>query len=323
MKIGTDTDKAADILRSGGLVAIPTETVYGLAANALDAEAVIGIFKAKNRPSFDPLIVHLADIDQLEQYITRFPVALKQLAQHFWPGPLTLILPRNERIPDVVCSGLPSAGFRVPKHPLSLELLRKTGFPLAAPSANPFGYVSPTRSSHVLDQLGDKLDYILDGGESPVGVESTIIGVNEEDQPVLYRYGGIPLEEIEAVCGPVLLQVAESSKPNAPGQLDQHYAPHTPLILCHTEAEILQMAENYENCALLCLCIPDDANVPTGIQYIKELSNECNLDEAARNLFAGIRELDKLKPEAIIALKVPDEGLGKAINDRLRRASHC
>lgn len=322
MKIGADTEKAAEILLSGGLVAIPTETVYGLAANALNEESVIGIFKAKNRPSFDPLIVHVANIDQVEKYITHFPKALKKLAEHFWPGPLTLILPRNELIPDVVCSGLPSTGFRVPRHPLTFELLQKTGFPLAAPSANPFGYVSPTHPLHVMDQLGDKIDYILDGGDSQVGVESTIIGVNDKDRPVLYRYGGIPLEEIEALCGPVILQISESSKPNAPGQLDQHYAPHTPLFLCQSEDEMRHRAQSYNDCALLCLCLSDDSVLPDSIKHIKELSSECNLDLAARNLFSGIRELDKLKPEVIIALRVPDEGLGKAINDRLRRASH-
>lgn len=320
---GKDTSYAARILREGGLVAIPTETVYGLAANALDSQAVLNIFKAKNRPSFDPLIVHCRNAAQAESYAAVFPEPMKKLAEKFWPGPLTLILPKTSAIPDVVSSGLPSAGFRVPNHPLTLALLQELEFPLAAPSANPFGYVSPTSAEHVEDQLKDKIDYILDGGSSPVGLESTIVGQLEDGQICILRYGGIPVEQIEEVVGPVVLRVASSASPLSPGQLDQHYAPHSTFIVCQTLQQALDMAESYQRCGLITPSpLPADKVLPASVQSHKVLSPSGHLDEAAQHLFAAIRSLDKGDFEAILAVKVADEGLGRAINDRLRRASH-
>src|SRR5579871_1590015 len=216
--------QAAETLKRGGLVAIPTETVYGLAANALDVRAVAKIFAAKDRPFFDPLIVHLAELSWWPRVATEFPPMARKLAERFWPGPLTLILPKSDSIPDLVTSGMSTVGVRVPDHPLTRELLRLADVPAAAPSANPFGRLSPTTAEHVRRQLGDRVDFILDGGPCRVGVESTIVHV-EGDVATLLRPGGVPLEEIEAVIGPVHLSASSpQNAPAAPGMLDGHYA---------------------------------------------------------------------------------------------------
>lgn len=186
--IGQDLDKALQLLESGELVAIPTETVYGLAANALNSRAVAKIFEAKNRPSFDPLIVHVASLQHAKKYTTGFPLQAEALARRFWPGPLTLLLPKTSDVPDIVTAGLDRVGLRCPAHPLTISLLAHASFPLAAPSANPFGYISPTTSQHVQDQLGNSVSYIIDGGPSRVGIESTIVGW-EDNEPIIYRLG--------------------------------------------------------------------------------------------------------------------------------------
>src|SRR5688572_28570624 len=207
--IGKDINKAKSLLENGELVAIPTETVYGLAGNALRSSSVTKIFDVKNRPQFDPLIVHVPDMEHAERYATQIPKQAKVLASHFWPGPLTLLLKRKSTIPDLVTSGLDTVGIRCPNHPLTRELLTSLPFPLAAPSANPFGYVSPTRPEHVQDQLGDKIPYILDGGVCPVGIESTIVGF-ENDIPIVHRLGGLTLEKIESIVGKVRVQINSS-----------------------------------------------------------------------------------------------------------------
>ena len=232
-EIGKDINKAKELLEAGKLVAIPTETVYGLAANALNAEAVTGIFTAKNRPFFDPLIVHVASLDQANRYIKSIPAPLRQLAESYWPGPLTLLVERGESIPDLVTSGLSTVGIRCPSHPLTRELLELTNFPLAAPSANPFGYVSPTTPAHVADQLGDRIPYILDGGPCTVGIESTIVGI-EQGKCAVYRMGGLDVEAIEEVVGKIELKTS-SSNPKAPGQLQSHYAPRKKVITGNIE----------------------------------------------------------------------------------------
>ena len=228
--IGTDIETAADWLRAGEPVAIPTETVYGLAANALDPAAAVKIFEVKNRPAFDPLIVHLADIAAVAQYAADFPPAARALAERFWPGPLTLLLPKRDNIPDLITSGLPRVALRVPAHPVALALLRQLPFPLAAPSANPFGYISPTTAQHVYDQLQGRIPYILDGGPSTVGVESTIIGF-EAGVPVVYRLGGLALEDLAAVAGHLKTQLNQSRNPAALGRLFSQYSPRKPLHL--------------------------------------------------------------------------------------------
>ena len=312
---GTDIEHAALLLNKGELVAIPTETVYGLAANALNEEAVIKIFAAKDRPYFDPLIVHISGIGELSKYASYIPPIAHKLAEAFWPGPLTLILPKKEIIPDLVSSGQPTVGLRVPRHPITLALLTRLSFPLAAPSANPFGYVSPTTAQHVEKQLGDKIAYVLDGGPSDVGIESTIIGFNG-DRPVLFRLGGIPLEDIERVAGNIDIQLNSSSNPSAPGQLLSHYAPAKQLIT----GDIISLLKLYEGQKLGIISYHYYYNHPS-ITHSWILSPTENLNEAAKNLFRVLREADETDVDIILAEIFPNEGLGPAINDRLKRAS--
>jgi L-threonylcarbamoyladenylate synthase len=306
----SDIQKAAKIIQDGGLVAFPTETVYGLGADALNPYAVAAIFEAKKRPTFDPLIVHVADPFQAEMLLAHpFPEKALKLIEQFWPGPMTLVLPKSNLVPDIVTSSLPNVAIRVPNHPLALDLIHESGRPIAAPSANPFGQVSPTTAEHVRQSLGDKVQMILDGGPCEVGVESTIISFVEKE-PVILRLGGLPLEAIELIIGKVAVSTGSSDKPMAPGQLLQHYAPRTPLRLIqgpitpNTKTGWLGLN-----------------NPPKGFGAVEVLSVEGSLIEAAAHLFAAIRRLDEKGLEMIMAQPVPDEGLGRAINDRLYRAS--
>jgi len=329
--IGTNLTHAAQLLREGHIVAIPTETVYGLAANAFDEAAVLQVFAAKQRPSFDPLILHIGHLDDIHRVVKELPPGAEALMDAFWPGPLTLVLPKQPAVPDLVTSGLDTVAVRMPAHPLTLELLRQLDFPLAAPSANPFGYVSPTTAQHVADQLGDKVPYILDGGPCSVGVESTIIGwaVGADDRgPLppndrtpattrtgrwhLYRPGGIPLEAIEAVIGRVDLSM-KAVLPVAPGMLESHYAPRKPLYVGQIDALLRRFAG--ERTGIISFRTEYPAH------RCEMLSEGGDLSEAARHLFAVLRELDSTDCSVILAEEFPDEGLGRAINDRLRRAS--
>ncbi|WP_339923236.1 L-threonylcarbamoyladenylate synthase [uncultured Cyclobacterium sp.] len=316
-EIGKDIIKSAALLTSGELVAIPTETVYGLAGNALDEKAVLQIFKSKNRPSFDPLIVHLAGIEQLYDYVEFIPDELKALAETFWPGALTLLLPKKNIIPDLVTSGLGRVGVRVPSHPLTKSLLELLDFPLAAPSANPFGYISPTSASHVQHHLGEKLAYILDGGLCEVGLESTIVGM-EQGQVIIYRLGGVSVGAIEEVVGKVLILPQSSSNPQSPGMLKSHYAPRKPMVLGDLDELMQQYQQEKEGLAILSFrrSFPE---VPASHQVA--LSNSGDYDEAARNLFSAMRKLDETNATLILAEELPEIHLGKAINDRLRRAA--
>jgi L-threonylcarbamoyladenylate synthase len=310
--IGNDIIRAGKILESGGLVAIPTETVYGLAGNALNEEGVSRIFLVKNRPSFDPLIVHVSGAERLREFAEEIPAVAERLTEAFWPGPLTILLKRKNIIPDLVTSGLERAGFRCPAHPLTLELLRNLPFPLAAPSANPFGYISPTTAGHVEEQLGSKIEYILDGGPCTVGIESTIIGF-ENDQPVLYRHGGIGIEALEKFVGKIRLQLSSGGGPSAPGQLTSHYSPRKKLILGNLQL----LMEQYKNENYGVLSFREDY----GVKFQRVLSSGGDTSEAARNLFRFMRELDASPVDFILAETAPEEGLGSAINDRLTRAS--
>ena len=316
-EIGKDIEKSAALLASGQLVAIPTETVYGLAGNALDEEAVLRIFKSKNRPSFDPLIVHLASFDQLPEYVESIPEELKALAETFWPGPLTLLLPKRAIIPDLVTSGLDKVGIRVPKHPLTRSLLKLLNFPLAAPSANPFGYISPTNAVHVQQQLGEKLTYILDGGPCDIGLESTIVGM-EQGQVIIYRLGGISVDSIENIVGKVLILPQSSSNPQSPGMLKSHYAPRKPIVLGDLDELMQQYLTEKFNVAILSFKrhFPEVAATHQVV-----LSSAGDYDEAARNLFSAMRILDETDATIILAEELPEIHLGKAINDRLRRAA--
>lgn len=314
-EIGKNLERAKEILISGGLVGIPTETVYGLAANALDPAAVARIFSAKNRPSFDPLIVHTHSLATAKELVTSWPPFADQLARQCWPGPLTLLLPRASIIPDLVTSGMPDVAIRVPDSALTLTLLRTLDFPLVAPSANPFGYISPTTPAHVNEQLGDQVEYILDGGPCKVGVESTIVGV-EKEHPHIYRKGGLPVEKIEAIAGKVIIQPNSSSNPRAPGMLNSHYAPRKKMVL----GKIDELINEYDpdHCGILAFDT-ERKGLPKDRQRI--LAPDGQLVTAAKNLFGYLRELDAMEIDIILAEEVPDHLLGLAINDRLRRAA--
>jgi len=309
---GTDILKARMLLESGALVGIPTETVYGLAGNALNADAVAKIFEVKNRPQFDPLIIHVPNLQHVEQYVTTLPEKARLLAEAFWPGPLTLVLKKKAVIPDLVSAGLDTVGIRCPDHALTRALLEALNFPLAAPSANPFGYISPTSAKHVDSQLGDKIAYILDGGECRVGIESTIIGF-EDSGPVIYRLGGLTLESIETLIGGVSLQPYSTSNPKSPGQLISHYAPARPLIVGDIEKLLLQHETQRVGIISFQRTYGDHPQII--------LSPAGSLNEAAKNLFAALRKMDGMNVDLILTELVPDTGLGRAINDRLKRAS--
>jgi L-threonylcarbamoyladenylate synthase len=314
-EIGKSVETAVHLLEKGELVAIPTETVYGLAANALNEKAVLEIFKVKNRPQFDPLIVHVASLAKAKELAETFPVKAEKLAATFWPGPLTLLVRKKSFIPDLVTSGLDTVAIRCPDHDLTRALLQALSFPLAAPSANPFGYISPTRPAHVNEQLGEKIKYILDGGDCAVGIESTIIGF-ENEVPMVYRLGGLSLEKIESVIGKVSVQLNSSSKPKAPGQLQSHYAPTKKMKL----GNINDLLRLYGTARVGVITFQKHMeNIDSDHQII--LSPTGNLEEAAQKLFASLRTLDKDDIDMILAEEVPDVGLGKAINDRLRRAA--
>mgnify|MGYP000748942616 CR=1 FL=1 len=317
-RIGTDIEEAARWLEVGQCVAIPTETVYGLAANALHSAAVVRIFETKNRPAFDPLIVHILDTAAAAQYADDFPKPLRQLAEHFWPGPLTVLLPKKNIVPDLVTSGLPRVALRAPAHPLTRALLSRLPFPLAAPSANPFGYISPTSAQHVYDQLQGKIPYILDGGPCSVGVESTIVGL-EDDQLVVYRLGGIAVEAIETVARQsVAVRQHSASNPAAPGMLTAHYAPRKRLILMPGAEEWPSLPPDQ---AVGLLLFRTREKLPPHARCLI-LSEQGDLREAAQNLFAALRALDSaLEVDVIWAELCPEVGLGRAINDRLRRAA--
>jgi len=312
--LGKDINKAKSLLDSGEPVAIPTETVYGLAAKATDSDAVLKIFKAKERPFFDPLICHFKDFDQVKKWLDHIPAKAEVLAKHFWPGPLTLILAKSSQIPDIVTSGLDHMGVRIPRHPLTASLLEQLDYPIAAPSANPFGYVSPTTAQHVEDQLGERIPYILDGGECRIGLESTIVSFKNPERPRVLRYGAIGVHEIEDIIGEVDISLNKSSNPEAPGQLKKHYSPKTKVTLSKRDTDKVDSAD--ADTAHLFYSKASAKGAPNAFY----LSENGDLDEAARNLFRLLREIDDLGFKKIVAEEVPDEGIGKAINDRLRRA---
>lgn len=313
--IGTDTALAADILRRGGLVAIPTETVYGLAANALDAEAVIGIYEAKGRPRFNPLILHIPSIRRCEDLVTEMPTACRILAERFSPGPLTYLLPRKDLVPDLVTAGHSRVALRIPSHPVALELLEEVGFPLAAPSANPSGYVSPVTAGHVMDGLGGRIPYILDGGPCRVGLESTIVGF-EDDRIVLYRHGAVSVEDMRNATGLEVVDADRRSGAHAPGMLKSHYAPHAPLLL----GDIRRLLEMQSGKRVAVISFSRQVPVDGPVAWSHVLSPASDLHEAARNLFRVLREVDAENPDVVLAEPVPDTGIGRAVNDRLERA---
>jgi L-threonylcarbamoyladenylate synthase len=303
------------LLKADQLVALPTETVYGLAGNALNDKVVAQIFAVKNRPTFDPLIVHTDRLERLQTFVTDFPKKAAALAEAFLPGPLTLLLPKKSMISHLVTAGSPLVALRVPRHPLALEVLQQLDFPLAAPSANPFGYISPTTARHVADQLGDQIPYILDGGACEVGLESTIVGFSGE-KVIVYRKGGISIEAIEQIVGEAEVQPHSTSQPQAPGMLQSHYAPRIPLVIGDLEALLEKYKSKKIGVLLFNKTLPGSSTHPP-----IHLSTKNDLTEAARNLFAALRHLDQQDLDVILAELLPEEGLGRAVNDRLRRAA--
>ena len=320
-KSGTDVALAARLLQEGKLVGVPTETVYGLAANALAPDAVAKIFAAKNRPTFNPLILHLHTAQQALNYVSEMPPLARQLAGIFWPGPLTMLMPRNNKVPDIVTNNAPQVAIRVPQHPLMRQLLKQLAFPLAAPSANPSGYISPTTAQHVLAQLENEVSYVLDGGPAMLGLESTIVAF-EGEQVVVLRKGALPLEQLKEAVGTLILrdqvmnQQGAQPLPQAPGQLARHYAPRTQLVVGTAEQYAQQLTQ--PNTVLLTF-----SRTVTGIAAERQfrLTANGNMAEAAARLFRLLRQLDTQRFSLIIAEPVPEEGLGRAINDRLRRAA--
>jgi len=314
MKNAGTIRQAAEIIRQGGIVAFPTETVYGLGADAHNPLAVARVFEVKRRPFFDPLIVHIASPAHLKKLVKDIPSSARKLTEKLWPGPLTVVLFKEEHIPDIVTAGLPTVALRMPSHPMALSLIKESKCPIAAPSANPFGYLSPTTAEHVRGQLADQVDLILDGGPCPVGVESTIVSFSE-NKPRLLRPGGVSLEEIESIIGKVEINSIKD-RPVAPGMLPRHYAPRTPIVLDWDEKHL----DSYKGKKIGFLAFQEPKNF-LQFQHIEVLSKKGDLREAAANLFSAIRRLDALDLDLILAEAVPEAGLGRAIMDRLRRAT--
>ena len=314
--ISKDIAKAISILNSEELVAIPTETVYGLAGNIFSKKAINLIFSTKKRPLFNPLIVHIPEADRLSTIASRIPEKAKLLADAFWPGPLTLVLPKQNTIPDLITAGKSTVAVRVPNHPVTLELLRKLDFPLAAPSANPFGSISPTTAQHVNDYFENDIQMVLDGGPCQQGIESTIIGF-EGEEPVVFRLGSTSLEAIENIVGPVTIKNKKEIAPDAPGMLDRHYAPLTKTILSD---DILTSVASNKGKKIGVLAFTSRFN-DEAIYYQIVLSERGDTAEAAANLYDALHQLDKQGLDLIIAERLPDKELGKSINDRLQRAT--
>lgn len=316
-QIGVDLSFAVELLTHDEVVAIPTETVYGLAGNAFSKNAIKKIYTTKKRPFSNPLIVHVTDVSKINEIAKDIPEIAWKLLEKFSPGPLTVLLPKKDNILDEVTAGLKEVAIRIPNHQLTLELLKKLDFPLVAPSANPYGYISPTKPEHVFKQLGGKIPYILDGGNCEKGIESTVVGF-DNGKTIIYRQGAISIEMILEVTKDVIVKDTEKEKPLSPGMVPHHYSPHTRLILTENPAEIAKQFK------------PEEVAVVTfqkKLEFIPQenqlvLSNTRNLNEAAQNLYNALHLLDNKNLKVIIAEKLPNEGIGKAINDRLSRASY-
>jgi len=323
-------ERAAWILRNGGLVALPTETVYGLGANALDAAAVERIFAAKRRPSWDPVIVHISDLSMLEGLVCDVPEAARRLMEAFWPGPLTLLLPRTAAVPDAVTAGRPLVGVRMPAHPVALALIRLAGVPVAAPSANTFGHTSPTTAAHVLDDLKDRIDAVLDAGAAEHGVESTVLDPCQSAM-VIYRPGAVTAAQIRAVAGPV--EIYQSDKPlqetppealPSPGVGLRHYAPKARLILIdgpwvELAASLAEAASGF-SVERIGVMLPTELAAPAGVAVVFPWGRWSDREQLAQNLFAGLRDLDGAGCSVILCPVPTAEGIGAAIRDRLFKA---
>jgi len=314
--ITTDLTIAANALNDQNIIGLPTETVYGLAGNAYSKEAIAKIFALKQRPLYNPLIVHIRSVDFLTQVAVEISAMAMTLANAFWPGPLTLVLKKKTEIPDIVTAGKDTVAVRVPNHPMALALLSNIDFPLAAPSANPFGSISPTSAAHVSRYFADQLDVILDGGNCQRGIESTIIGF-ENGQPIVYRLGSLSIAEIESKVGSLRANTLDDAAPKAPGMGSRHYAPATKMLLTD---DVRYLSEKFPNKKIGVLVFKNKTNA---ISIISEeiLSEAGDLEEAAKNLYAAMHRLDNLDLDLIIAERLPDMGIGKTLNDKLKRAT--
>lgn len=312
-KLKDEIKKAAEIIRHGGLVAFPTETVYGLGADGLNPVAAAKIFEVKNRPTFNPLILHIEDIARLNSIVEIPSEKVYDLIEEFWPGPLTLVLPKKSNVPEIVTGGLATVAVRMPDNFIALALIKESGTPIAAPSANLFGQLSPTRAEHVKKQLGDKIDMILDGGKCTVGIESTILLI-EKEEITLLRHGGIPLEDLREVVGEIKLYTKKSDRPKAPGQLAFHYSPQTPILMLTIDS-----IERYRDQKIGAIFFKGN---DSKFQFEKEiiLSPSGSLSEAAANLFSTLYKLDDLRLDVILIEPLPREGLGVALMDRIQKA---
>lgn len=329
-EIGCDLPRAIELLKAGNLVGIPTETVYGLAGNGLSADSIFKIFEAKNRPFFDPLILHIGNMEMLYELVSDVPDSCKKLIEKFWPGPLTVILPKKRIVPDLITSGSDFVAVRMPKHELTLKLLNSLTFPLAAPSANPFKYVSPTSAQHVYQQLNGKIPYILDGGDCKIGIESTIVSFMG-DEIKIQRLGGITLEEIMQEIPEAILANQPEDHPVAPGQLKHHYAPGCKLIpVDKIDSWDFELIDSEKIGAILfepTLKSEIESNLMSkGISanrikwYV--LTESGNSAEAAQNLFSTLRKLDNEQLKWAFFQWAPEKELGLAINDRLTKAQY-
>jgi len=315
MAITKDIEAVALHLRAGGIIGLPTETVYGLAGNALDQVAIAAIYHLKERPASNPLIAHVGSMEQAKSLCAEWPAEAELLVKHFWPGPLTLLVKKKEVVPAALTAGLDRVAIRMPNHPLALALLGLLPFPLAAPSANPYMRISPTSAAQVDAYFGERLEYVLEGGICERGVESTIIGW-EDGKAVLYRPGALAQEEIERVIGPLAMP-ASSTTIVAPGMAKRHYAPQTKLILTN---DIEQSIKEHDGLRLGVLSFSKTFSADN-ILRMQSLSRQGDLREAACNLYAALQSFDEVPLDLIIAEVFPEEGLGRTINDRLRRAS--
>jgi L-threonylcarbamoyladenylate synthase len=314
--VSEDISKAAEILKEENLVAIPTETVYGLAGNIYSEKAIRAIFEMKQRPFFNPLIVHIKSVAQLDELAKEIPEKARLLADKFWPGSLTMVLKKQESVPDLVTAGKDSVAVRIPDHAATLALLEALDFPLAAPSANPFGSISPTNAFHVVDYFGNKLQMVLDGGACHNGIESTIIGF-ENEEAVLYRLGSISVEDIEGVIGKIQIKNNNDIAPSAAGMLSKHYAPTTTTFF---KSDVAEFIKEFPEKRIGLLLFKEKIE-STNVICQEILSAKGDLKEAASNLYAAMHRLDTKELDMIVAEQFPDFDLGKSINDRLERAT--
>ena len=315
IRVGKSINESINNLKNGKIVVIPTETVYGLGVNALDEKAVDKVYKLKKRPYYDPLICHTDSIHKVKNFVKTFPRKAEILAKNFWPGPLTILLEKKKIIPDITTSKLKRVGFRIPNNKLTLSILEKINFPVAAPSANPFGYISPTLPKHILSMFKNDISYILDDGGCDVGIESTIVGF-ENKKTLVYRVGGITIEKLEKVIGKVEIFKKNITFPESSGMLKNHYSPKKDLII----GEIRTLIKKYKNNKIGILSYN---KYYEGVNFKNQiiLSKNLNLEEASRNLYKSLHSLDSMNIDLILTSLLPNKGIGESINDRIIKAS--